>query len=69
MKKNMGNIDKVLRIITAVVMLSLYFMNIVEGTLGIVLVVLSIVFVVTSLINFCPLYTLCGMNTCKISKD
>lgn len=64
MKKNMGNLDKIIRIILAVVMAGLYFGGIVSGTFGIVLVVLAGVFLLTSLVSFCPLYTLVGMNTC-----
>jgi hypothetical protein len=55
MKKNMGTIDKVLRIVAAVVMLILFFSGIITGALGIFLIVLSVVFVITSLISFCPL--------------
>lgn len=64
MKKNMGNLDKIIRVILAVVMAVLYFGGIVSGTFGIVLVVLAGVFLLTSLVSFCPLYTLVGLNTC-----
>jgi len=43
----------------------LYFTNVITGTLGIVLLVIAGVFVLTSLISFCPLYTILGINTCK----
>lgn len=69
MKKNMGNMDRMLRIIVAIVISVLYFTNVITGTLGIVLLVLAGVFVLTSLISFCPLYTLVGMNTCKTKKE
>jgi hypothetical protein len=65
MKKNMGTIDKVLRILAAVVMLVLYFTGVITGALGIFLIVLSVVFVITSLISFCPLYLPFGWNTGK----
>ena len=65
MKKNMGTIDKAIRIIIAVVVAGLYFTDVLTGTLGIVLLILSGVFVLTSLISFCPLYTLLGINTSK----
>ncbi len=64
MKKNMGNADRIIRILIAAVFAYLYFSGTVTGTLGIVLLVLGIVFVLTSLVSFCPLYTLIGMNTC-----
>ncbi|KOF03508.1 membrane protein [Roseivirga seohaensis subsp. aquiponti] len=68
MKKNMGNADKAVRILIAMVIAILYFGNIVTGTLGIVLLVLAAVFLLTSLVSFCPLYTLVGLNTCPAKK-
>ncbi|MBK6833291.1 MAG: DUF2892 domain-containing protein [Bacteroidetes bacterium] len=68
MKKNMGNIDKIVRILIAAVVAVLYFTGIVTGTLGIVLLVLAGVFVLTSLISFCPLYLPFGINTCPKDK-
>lgn len=65
MKSNMGTIDKVVRILIALVFIGLYFTNLVTGTLGIVLLVLAGVFVLTSLISFCPLYLPLGINTGK----
>ena len=65
MKKNMGSLDKMIRVIVATVILVLYFTKIITGTLAIVLLVLAIVFSVTSFINFCPLYTVLGINTNK----
>ncbi len=65
MKTNMGGTDRVIRVILAVVFAVLFFTGTVPGTLGIVLVVLGGVFLATSVISFCPLYTLVGMNTCK----
>jgi hypothetical protein len=64
MKKNMGNADRVIRIVLAVIMAALYFTGTISGTLGLVLVILGAVFVLTSLVSFCPLYTLVGLNTC-----
>ena len=65
MKKNMGSIDKIIRILIAVIIGVLVFANVVTGTLGIVLLILAAVFIITSLVSFCPLYTLIGANTCK----
>lgn len=64
MKKNMGTADRIIRILIAAVFAYLYFGGVVTGTLGIVLVALGGVFVLTSLISFCPLYSLVGLNTC-----
>lgn len=68
MKKNMGSIDRIIRIILAAVFAVLYFTHTVSGTLGIVLLVLGGVFLFTSVISFCPLYALVGLNTCPAKK-
>ena len=65
MKKNMGTADRIIRVIIAIIIAFLYFGGTITGTLGIVLLVLAIVFALTSLMSFCPLYTLIGVNTCK----
>jgi len=61
----MGTIDKVIRILVAVVIAILFYINVITGALGIVLLVLAGVFVVVSLISFCPLYLPLGINTGK----
>lgn len=68
MKKNMGTIDKAVRILIAVVIGIFYFTNIISGTLAIVLGILALVFLLTSFISFCPLYLPLGINTCKKKK-
>ncbi|MDC6389315.1 DUF2892 domain-containing protein [Maribacter sp. PR1] len=68
MKKNMGSTDKTVRIIIALAVLALYYFNFIEGTLAYVLLALSAIFLLTSFISFCPLYTLFGMNTCKTKQ-
>lgn len=63
MKKNMGTADKIIRLILAALVAVLYLTGVIKGTLGIVLLIVAIIFVVTSFIGFCPLYTLFGLNT------
>jgi hypothetical protein len=65
MKKNMGSIDRLIRVLIAMLLISLYFTNVISGTLGLILLSLTIIFVLTSLISFCPLYALFGIKTCK----
>jgi hypothetical protein len=65
MKKNMGTVDKTIRIIVAVIIGLLYFTKVINGTLAIVLLIFAVVFVLTSFISFCPLYTLLGINSGK----
>jgi fatty acid desaturase len=64
MKKNMGSADRIIRVLIAAVFAYLYFGGVVTGTWGLILLIAGIVFVLTSLVGFCPLYTLVGMNTC-----
>lgn len=68
MKPNMGSADKAIRVLIAIVIGILYFTHVITGTLGIILLVLAVVFVVTSLMSFCPLYAPFGISTCKKEK-
>lgn len=65
MKTNMGSGDRAIRVLIAIAVAILYFTGTIQGTLGVVLLVLAVVFLLTSVMGFCPLYTLFGMNTCK----
>ncbi|MCP9770362.1 DUF2892 domain-containing protein [Lacihabitans sp. LS3-19] len=65
MKVNMGLIDRILRVIIAAVIAYLFYTGVLSGTLGIVLLVLAIVFLLTSVVSFCPLYTIFGIKTNK----
>lgn len=69
LQKNMGIIDRVLRILIALVIGYLYFTNRIEGTLGIVLLLIGIIFILTSIVSFCPLYSLFGIRTCKLKQE
>jgi hypothetical protein len=64
MKVNMGAADRVIRILVAAVIVLLYFTEVISGTFGIILLVLAGIFVVTSIVGFCPLYALFGFSTC-----
>lgn len=63
MQKNMGSLDRSLRVLVAAVIASLYFMQVISGTVAIVLLVLAAVFILTSLVGTCPLYLPFGLNT------
>ncbi|WP_367277948.1 DUF2892 domain-containing protein [Winogradskyella sp.] len=64
----MSNLDKGIRVIIAIAVALLYYFNIIEGTLAYILMAVAIIFLVTSLINFCPLYRILGISTCKIKN-
>ena len=68
MKKNMGGADRAIRIILALVVGALYYFNVITGTLAYILLALAVIFVLTSFVSFCPLYTLFGINTCKVKN-
>ncbi len=61
----MGTVDKAIRIIIALVIAVLAYMKVIEGTLAIVLLVFAVIFVATSLMSFCPLYSFFGFSTEK----
>ncbi|PTX62674.1 Protein of unknown function (DUF2892) [Kordia periserrulae] len=66
MKKNMGAADRIIRVIIAAIVATLYFTDTITGTLGIILLVLAGIFVLTSFVSFCPLYAPFGISTCSI---
>lgn len=61
----MGNVDRAIRVVLAIIIAALYYTGAVSGTLGIVLLALAAIFVLTSFISFCPLYAPFGISTCK----
>lgn len=68
MTKNMGNTDKLIRLIIAAVIAVLFYTGAISGTLAIILGIFAVIFALTSLVSFCPLYTLVGINTCSTKK-
>jgi len=65
----MGNADRIIRVIIALVSAGLYFGGVLEGTVGLVALVIAIIFLLTSLISFCPIYRIFGMSTCPAEKS
>ena len=65
MKKNMGVADRIIRILIAVAIAGAYYAGLISGTLAIILIVLAVIFILTSLVSFCPLYYPFGISTCK----
>lgn len=63
MKANMGTIDKAIRIVVAILIGVLYWTGQISGIAAIILGILAVVFVLTSLISFCPLYLPLGIST------
>ena len=67
MTKNMGTVDRIIRFIFAVAVAVLYFTGVISGTLAIILGILAAVFLVTSIVGFCPLYAPFKLSTVKKS--
>ncbi|MBK9272995.1 MAG: DUF2892 domain-containing protein [Flavobacteriales bacterium] len=68
MKKNVGNIDRIVRILLALVFGYLYFTGAVVGLVGTVLLVLGGIFLLTALVGTCPIYSVLGMSTCPVKQ-
>ena len=69
MKKNIGNTDKLIRLMLALLVAVLYYTGVISGTFAIILGVIAVVLVVTSMFSFCGLYTILGINTCKTKTE
>ena len=69
MKKNMGNADRIVRLLIAAVVGILFYTTILTGTLGLVLLVIAGVLLLTSFVSFCPLYAPFGISTCQLKKE
>lgn len=69
MKKNIGAADKMIRLVIAAIIAILFFLEVITGTLGLVLLIVAGALVLTSLFSFCGLYTLLGINTCHTRKS
>ena len=68
MKTNMGSVDRIIRLLIAVAFGLMYFTNFATGVTGTILLIIAIVFVLTSAIGFCPLYAPLGINTCTLKE-
>jgi len=65
MKKNMGSADKIVRVLFAIIIAILYFTNQITGAAAIVLGVFAVVLILTSVMGFCPLYSMIKLSTIK----
>jgi hypothetical protein len=65
MKKNMGSLDRIIRLAIVVIIAILYFTGVISGTWAIILGILALILLITSLVSTCPLYMLFGISTRK----
>jgi amino acid transporter len=68
MKKNMGTADRLIRTLLAIVVAVLYFTKQISGTAAIILGILAIIWLLTSLVSFCPAYVPFKISTRKKEK-
>lgn len=61
----MGTVDKSIRILVAAIIAILFFTKVIEGILAIILLIVAVMFIVTSFISVCPMYPVLGINTRK----
>ncbi|MEL6588520.1 MAG: DUF2892 domain-containing protein [Bacteroidota bacterium] len=69
MTKNMGNVDRILRVLIAIAVVVLYMTNLISGTLALILGAVAGIFILTSLVGTCPLYRLFGISSCKVPEQ
>jgi len=69
MKKNMGSTDQIVRVVIALIVGVLFFTKVVSGILGFVLLAVAGIFVLTSVVSFCPLYAVFGVRTCPVENQ
>lgn len=65
MKSNMGSFDRIIRVIVSILLVVLFSTDVIQGTLGWVVIAIAAIFTLTSLVGFCPLYTIFGLSTKK----
>ena len=64
----MGSVDRSIRLVVAAIVVVLYFSGVLSGTVGIIALVIAAIFTLTTLVGFCPLYTVLGLNSCKVKE-
>jgi hypothetical protein len=65
MKKNVGSIDQIIRYLLAALIIVLFIFHVVSGVLGYILLAVAAIFIVTALLNFCPIWWTIGIATNK----
>lgn len=65
MKLNMGSLDRIIRLLITLLIVILLIAGVLQGALAVILGIVAIIFFVTSLFGFCPLYVIFGISTRK----
>ena len=69
MKANLGNTDKIIRLVISAIIAVLFFTNVISGTVGIIMLVVAGVLLLTSFVSFCPLYWMLGLRSLKSKNE
>jgi len=69
MRKNMSGTDRIIRFLLALGVVALYYFEIIDGTLAYILLAVAAIFVLTSFVSICPLYSIFGISSCKVPKN
>ncbi len=69
MKQNMGQTDKIIRVLVALVIAALWYFNVISGTVAMILGAVAVIFVLTSLVGVCPLYLPFGLSTLRKKNE
>lgn len=68
MTKNVGAVDRAVRLVIGIALLALAFLHVVTGTMAIVAYIAGAVALVTGLVRFCPVWSIFGVNTCQTAR-
>jgi len=69
MNKNMGAVDKLVRLVVALLLILGYFQELVSGVLGIIFLIVAGIFILTSLVSVCPIYSIFGISSCPVKTE
>lgn len=64
MNRNLGNFDRIVRVVAAAILVLLVYTGVLVGAPGIAGLVVAVVLFITALVGFCPAYRLFGLSTC-----
>jgi len=68
MKRNVGKTDKIIRVIVGVLLIVLFFTDVLTGTLGIIALIAAGIALGTAMVNICGIYKLVGISSCKMTN-
>lgn len=68
MTKNVGAVDRAVRLVIGIALLALAFLHVVTGTMAIVAYIAGAVALVTGFVRFCPVWSIFGVNTCQTAR-